>query len=133
VVAEEFWFMLSFVSSHFTSPRARPADQTLADRGGERRDRRGARTEARMLEVRAATDLAHLWRDTGSSNDLRSCWSQSSLQLRPIADGRQNRLDQCGYSRGSGGEVRGIEPLTPGLGSRSSRYLRRAGVRETCI
>jgi hypothetical protein len=28
--------------------------------------------EARLLELRAASDLAHLWRDAGSPNDPRA-------------------------------------------------------------
>ena len=38
--------------------------------------------EARLLELRAATDLARLWRDAGSPEIPARCWSRSSRRSR---------------------------------------------------
>jgi hypothetical protein len=38
--------------------------------------------EARLPELRAATDLARLLRDTGSPNDPARCWSRSLPRSR---------------------------------------------------
>jgi hypothetical protein len=38
--------------------------------------------EARMLELRAATDLAQVWCDRDSDRDLARYWSRSSLRSR---------------------------------------------------
>jgi predicted ATPase len=50
--------------------------------------------EARLLELRAATDLAHLWRDTNSPNDPRTLLEpilasiEGGEEMRDIRDAR---------------------------------------------